>query len=452
MKALQTNTIYLIGIGGIGMSALARYFKQQGKEVSGYDRTESALSRQLEEEGINIHYTDDPAYIPCDAGLVVYTPAIPASNRELAYCREVGMNVMKRAEVLGLIAESFKTIAIAGTHGKTSISSMIAHIMHHNAYAITAMIGGIMNNYDSNMLRTEKSKYLIAEADEYDRSFLKLHPFISVVSAVAADHLDIYDSLDNMKASFSGFISQTDKTGKVILHESVDEMLEANMRPVIYGRGSEADVRIEHVEVAEHHYHFILVSGAEQISIKMLVPGMHNVENATAAAAVCLQIGMSLDEIREGLESYRGVQRRFEFILDDPSGCIYIDDYAHHPDEIRACISTARELYPDKKLTGVFQPHLYSRTRDFAKEFAKELEQLDELILLDIYPAREDPIEGINAQMILKLANMLNKSVCSKEMLPSILKQKKPEVLLTMGAGDIDNLVEPIKKELIVSC
>jgi len=449
MRALQTNTIYLIGIGGIGMSALARYFKQQGKEVSGYDRTETALTRQLEEEGINIHYTDDPAYIPCDAGLVVYTPAIPASNRELIYCREVDMNVMKRAEVLGLIAKGFKTIAIAGTHGKTSISSMIAHIMHHNAHAVTAMIGGIMNNYDSNMLRTEKSKYLIAEADEYDRSFLKLHPFISVVSTLAADHLDIYGSLDNMKTSFAGFISQTSKKGKVILHESVNEILKASIKPLVYGRGNEADIRIEHVEVAEHHYHFILVSGAEQISIKMLVPGMHNVENATAAASVCLQIGMSLDEIRDGLESYRGVKRRFEFIMDDPSGCIFIDDYAHHPDEIRACISTAQELYPEKKLTGVFQPHLFSRTRDFAREFAEALEQLDELILLDIYPAREEPIDGVDTHMLLKLVSMLNKSVCSKEKLPSVLKQKKPEVLLTMGAGDIDKLVEPIKKELI---
>lgn len=449
MKALQTNTIYLIGIGGIGMSALARYFKQQGKEVSGYDRTETALTRQLEEEGINIHYTDDPAYIPCDAGLVIYTPAIPASNRELTYCREVDMNVLKRSEVLGIIAEGFKTIAIAGTHGKTSISSMIAHIMHHNAYAVTALIGGIMNNYDSNMLLSDKSKYLIAEADEYDRSFLRLHPYISVVSTLAADHLDIYGSLDNMKASFSGFISQTESMGKVILHESVKRMLKSSTDTMVYGMGSEADVRIEHVEVTEHHYHFILASGKEQISIKMLVPGIHNVENATAAASVCLQIGMSLDEIRDGLESYRGVKRRFEFILDDPAGSVFIDDYAHHPDEIRACISTARELYPEKMLTGVFQPHLYSRTRDLAGEFAKALDLLDELILLDIYPAREEPIEGVDAHLLLSQASMQNKSICSKEKLPAVLKQKQPEVLLTMGAGDIDKLVEPIKEALI---
>jgi len=448
MKVLQTNTIYLIGIGGIGMSALARYFKQQGKEVSGYDRTETALTKQLEEEGMNIHYVEDTAQIPYDAGLVIYTPAIPDTNRELQYCRETEMNVMKRAEVLGIIAAGFKTIAIAGTHGKTSISSMIAHIMHHNAYAVTAMIGGIMNNYGSNMLRTYKSKYLIAEADEYDRSFLKLHPYISVVSTVAADHLDIYGSLENMKASFSGFISQTDEKGKVILHESVSSIIYSEARPIVYGKSKEADIRIDHIEVAEHHYHFILACPQGQISIRMLVPGLHNVENATAAAAVCLQIGMDLDEIRDGLESYRGVKRRFEFIQDDPESCVFIDDYAHHPDEIRACILTARELYPGKRITGVFQPHLYSRTRDFAEAFARALSELDELILLDIYPAREKPIEGTHSSMLLDLVNMTHKSLCSKENLPSSIKQKNPEVLLTMGAGDIDQLVEPIKKEL----
>jgi UDP-N-acetylmuramate--alanine ligase len=314
----KTNTIYLIGIGGIGMSALARYFRQQGKEVSGYDRTETALTKQMESEGMNIHYTDNPAYIPFDAGLVIYTPAIPENNRELRYCREGDFTVMKRAEVLGLLSEKFKTIAIAGTHGKTSISSMIAHIMHHNEYAITALVGGIMTNYDSNIIRASKSKYLVAEADEYDRSFLKLHPWIAVVSALSADHLDIYGSLENMKSSFMKFIRQTDPQGKVILYEDVAKEIKSTVNTLTYGGKAGADIRIKDIHVKDHQFHFQLTAGEESTNIRMGVPGNHNIANAAAAAAVCLQTGLSLAEIKKGLESYRGVKRRFEFILDDP--------------------------------------------------------------------------------------------------------------------------------------
>ena len=447
-EVLQTNTIYLIGIGGIGMSALARYFKQQGKEVSGYDRTETPLTRQLESEGMNIHYTDDPAYIPYDAGLVIYTPAIPHSNRELQYCMEGDFKVLKRSEVLGLLSKNFKTIAVAGTHGKTSISSMIAHVMHQNDYAITALVGGLMTNNNSNLIRTYNSKYLIAEADEYDRSFLKLHPWISLVSNLSADHLDIYGSLDNMKSSFVSFIGQTDHQGKVILNEGVAEEIGMTDNTLVYGYGENAYIRISDVRVIDHHFHFKLVTGKGETDIRMLVPGMHNISNAAAAAAVCLQTGLNLEEIKAGLESYRGVKRRFEFILDDPEKPVFIDDYAHHPDELEACISTARMLYPGKRITGVFQPHLYSRTRDFAKGFASALDELDEVILLEIYPAREEPIHGVSSSMLLDLITKNNKSICSKDDLPGKIAESMPEVLITMGAGDIDQCVLPIKEVL----
>ncbi|MBE9483941.1 MAG: UDP-N-acetylmuramate--L-alanine ligase [Bacteroidetes bacterium] len=446
MKDLQTNTIYMLGIGGIGMSALARYFRQQGKEVSGYDRTSTPLTQQLEAEGMNIHYSDDPAYIPCDAGIVIYTPAVPESNRELNYCRDMEFNIKKRAEVLGMIAKSHDTIAIAGTHGKTSISSMIAHIMHESERPVTAFIGGIMNNYDTNMLRTYKSKYLIAEADEYDRSFLNLHPKIAVISTLAADHLDIYGSLENMKASFSKFIGQTDTDGRVIIHESVAGQVITPANTIIYGMGQDATLRIQNVRVYEHHFYFDLVSEDGLVTIRMEVPGMHNIENATAAAGVCLQIGLSLEEIKLGLETYKGVKRRFEFILEGET--IFIDDYAHHPDEIAACVDTAKKLYPDRKITGIFQPHLYSRTRDFADGFASALETLDEIILLDIYPAREEPIEGVDSQMLLAKIRNNNKSISSRSELPEMIKKKRPGVLLSMGAGDIDQLVGPIKEKL----
>ena len=296
---------------------------------------------------------------------------------------------MKRAEVLGILSESFKTIAIAGTHGKTSISSMIAHIMQDNKFAVTALVGGIMTNYNSNVIMSNDSNFLVAEADEYDRSFLKLHPWISVVSTLSADHLDIYGSLENMKSSFREFIGQTDPGGKVILSEEVEKELGKNDNTLIYGSTAGADIIIDKIRVEDHHFHFTLSADKEKADIRMLVPGSHNIYNASAAAAVCLQLRLSLEEIKAGLESYRGVKRRFEFILNDPSGTIFIDDYAHHPDELQACIFTARALYPDKKITGVFQPHLYSRTRDFAKGFASTLDELDEVILLEIYPARE---------------------------------------------------------------
>ena len=449
MKDLQTNTIYMIGIGGIGMSALARYFRQQGKEVSGYDRTETPLTRQLELEGMNIHYTDDPAYIPCDAGLVVYTPAIPDSNRELSYCRDTAFNIRKRAEVLGMISEDYNTIAIAGTHGKTSISSMAAHTMQHSGHAVTAFIGGIMNNYDTNMLRTYKSKYLIAEADEYDRSFLNLHPEIAVISRLAADHLDIYGSMINMKASFLRFIEQIQPDGKLIIHESVVDQIDIPADTIIYGTGKESFFRIRDVLIEDHHFNFNLACPYGEVSIRMLVPGMHNIENAAAAAAICLQAGLNINEIKAGLESYRGVKRRFEFILEDPDNTIFIDDYAHHPDEIKACIDTASKLYPQKRITGIFQPHLYSRTRDFADGFAASLEELDEVILLDIYPAREEAIPGIDSEMLLSRIKNENKSISDKSAIPDLIKSKQPEVLLTMGAGDIDQLVKPIKEILM---
>ena len=446
-KALQTHTIYLIGIGGIGMSALARYFRRQGKEVSGYDRTKTPLTSKLETEGMNVHYTDDAAFIPCDAGLVIYTPAVPANNRQLAYCRDVDMEVRKRAEVLGMIAEGFKTLAVAGTHGKTTISSMIAHIMHSTGHPVTAFIGGIMNNYDSNLLDDEGSTFMVAEADEYDRSFLMLKPHIAVISRIAADHLDIYGSMDQMSDSFARFVLQIDAGGILVAHESIEGQIPLPGSAMLYGTGNKATLRIENIKVEDHHYHFDLSTPKGRIAISMQVPGRHNVENAAAAAGVCLQCGLSPDEIRRGLATYTGVKRRFEYVVKGKE-LVYIDDYAHHPEEIEALIRTIRELYPGEEVTGIFQPHLYSRTRDFADEFARSLEALDEIILLDIYPAREEPIKGISAQMLLGKIRKNYKIYADKEDLTEIIKKKRKGVLLTIGAGDIDQLVEPIKKIL----
>ncbi|MDT8394092.1 MAG: UDP-N-acetylmuramate--L-alanine ligase [Bacteroidales bacterium] len=447
-KALHTSTIYLIGIGGIGMSALARYFRQQGKEVSGYDRVSTALSRQLESEGMNIHYDDDPAYVPCDAGLVIYTPAIPESNRQLTYCREFDVPVKKRAEVLEMIAEDHKTIAIAGTHGKTSISSMVAHIMKSSAFPVNAFIGGIMSNYDSNMLRDEQSEYLLAEADEYDRSFLRLHPHIAVVSAIAADHLDIYGSHERLREAFSAFLSQVNEDGKVIVNENIATQIALPPNSIIYGTGSKAALRIENVKVMNHHFQFDFCHDNLRTNIEMRVPGRHNIENACAAAGVCLELGLNDTQIKAGLESYRGVKRRFEYIINEET-LVYVDDYAHHPDEITACTGTAKELYPGRHITGIFQPHLYSRTRDFAEGFAASLETLDEIILLDIYPAREEPIEGVNTRLIFDKIKNKNKQLCTKETLAGALMKGKTEVVISMGAGDIDQLVEPIKEILL---
>jgi UDP-N-acetylmuramate--alanine ligase len=448
IKKQKISTVYLLGIGGIGMSALARYYRQQGKEVSGYDKTRTSLTRQLEQEGMNIHYRDDPAYIPCDANLVIYTPAIPDSNRELSYCREVDFNIKKRAEVLGMIAEDYETIAVAGTHGKTTISSMITHIMQHAKFPVTAFIGGIMSNYDTNFINNENSRFLIAEADEYDRSFHMLHPKIAVISTLAADHLDIYGSVEQLRESFTKFVSQIKPVGWLIIHEDAAKQIPAPAEAIIYGKSQDADLRISNADVSEHNYYFDLHQKSnEKTRITMQVPGQHNIENAVAAAAVCIQAGLSMKEIKRGLETYKGVKRRFEFIIQEED-LVFINDYAHHPEEITACISTARAIYPGKKITAVFQAHLYSRTRDLADEFAASLDLFDEVVLLDIYPAREAPIEGVNAELLLSKMNISNKRISTKEDLPDVIKKLKPEVLITMGAGDIEQLVLPIKQAL----
>ncbi len=448
MEKQKISTVYLIGIGGIGMSALARYYRRLGKEVSGYDKTRTSLTRQMEQEGMNIHYRDDPAYIPCDANLVIYTPAIPDTNMELRYCRDLDFNIKKRAEVLGMIAEDHETIAVAGTHGKTTISSMITHIMQDAKFPVTAFIGGMMNNYDTNFIKNENSRLLIAEADEYDRSFHKLHPKIAVISTLAADHLDIYGSLEQLRDSFTKFVSQIKPGGSLIIHEDVKKQIPVPEGAIIYGKSQDADLRIGNAGVSEKHFYFDLhLKSNEKTRISLQVPGQHNIENAVAAAAVCLQAGLSMQEIKEGLETYKGVKRRFEFIIQE-EGLVFIDDYAHHPEEITACISTARTIYPGKKITAVFQPHLYSRTRDLADEFAASLDLFDEVILLDIYPAREAPIEGVNAALLLSKMNISNKQISTKEDLTDVIKKLKPEVLISMGAGDIEQMVNPIKQAL----
>lgn len=448
--------IYFIGIGGIGMSAIARYMISQGAEVYGYDRKETVLTRKLAAEGMIIHYDDDPKQIPEGVELVVYTPAIPTDHKELIWFRSNGYDVVKRSEMLGVLSESKKTIAVAGTHGKTSTSSTIAHILTHGNYEVSAFIGGIMSNYDSNYIEGS-GDWIVLEADEYDRSFLKLRPNISIVISMDADHLDIYGEEQSMVDSFNKFIQLTAVDGQLILkHELREnltvetvEVLKTNRVEVItYGVQAEADVMICKVVVKDEHFDFALLQGDVVLTgLTSKMPGRHNVENATAALIASMYAGASYQDVKQGLESFKGIKRRFELIHDSKSGT-YIDDYAHHPTELKAAISAARELYSGRKILGIFQPHLYSRTRDFAYGFAKELDELDEVILLDVYPARELPIEGVSSQLIYEKMKLKSKTLTTKEKLMSVLVEKEIDVIITLGAGDIDLFVPQIREWL----
>lgn len=436
--------IYFLGIGGIGMSALARYFKMLGVEIYGYDRTPSALTKELENEGMAIHYHEDPSLIPEQTELVIYTPAIPQNNKELIFLREKGTPMLKRAKVLGKLTEGRFTIAVAGTHGKTSISSTIAHLLHSMGIAQTALIGGICNNFNSNMVAVEgEQPVMLVEADEYDKSFLQLHPDIAVISSMDADHLDIYNDHAQMQQTFQAFANQLKPDGLLIKRHGLQ--VNAN-KQITYGLNENADVHAQKVYVKNGRFHFDLkTKGAVSENIAMGIPGRHNIENALAAIAVLQAIGANPELAAQKLSTYMGVKRRFDMRVNRPD-YVYIDDYAHHPEEIRACVDAVRELYPGKKITGIFQPHLFSRTRDLLDGFAESLALFDHLVLLDIYPAREEPIEGINSALLLKSTNLQNKILLQKTEVTAWLAQNRPEVLLTIGAGDIDRLVEPIEK------
>jgi UDP-N-acetylmuramate--alanine ligase len=456
MDIQKYRNIYFLGIGGIGMSALARYFHRYGVNVSGYDKTSTKLTRILIEEGIPVHFDEDPKFIPGNPDLVIYTPALPKDNKELQFVIANMFPLKKRSEVLGMITKDAKTIAIAGTHGKTTITTLVAHLLKSAGEDFTAFLGGISKNYSTNLVTSNSSSHpfkkisswYVVEADEFDRSFLQLFPDIAVITSADADHLDIYGDVDEVRRSFGEFTSHLKKGGTLILKKGVNIHPENPDYYTIqtYSLEGNADFYPEKIRLKNDWFVFDLVTPARIIhDITLGLPGKFNLENAIAASAVACSIGMPDEVIAQSLATFKGVERRFDFqvISDD---LIYIDDYAHHPEELKACIRAVRELYPSKKITGIFQPHLFTRTRDFADDFARSLELLDELILLEIYPAREEPIPGIDSAMLLGKVNLKNKKLCSKAGLLDELRSVKPEVLLTLGAGDIDQMVKPIRE------
>ncbi|MCF8218406.1 MAG: UDP-N-acetylmuramate--L-alanine ligase [Bacteroidales bacterium] len=444
MNFNNIHKVYFVGIGGIGMSALARFFHQRGAMVSGYDRTQTPLTQKLQEEGIRVHYQDDIKKVPADADLYVYTPAIPYEHAGLTWIRNNKSQLYKRSEILGMLSKKFKTIAVAGTHGKTTISSMITHLLISAGKQVNAFIGGISVNIDSNFVFNEDAEWMVVEADEYDKSFLQLEPDIAVVSAIDDDHLDVYGSGSTLRDTFKAFVGKTTEQGRVYIHEKVKINEPKGIEVITYGFSADSDVYADLPEVnqgmmnfAFHFPEFIVQN------LVMEMPGEYNVENALVASAVGKELGLGAKEIREGLKSYKGVKRRFEIRVNSPKH-IYIDDYAHHPRELSACIKAARSFFPEKKLIGAFQPHLYSRTRDFVEGFAQSLQMLDYVLLLDIYPAREEPIPGVSSQMIADRMDPGKVRVLSKQEVLEFVKQKKPELFMTLGAGDIDQLVEPL--------
>jgi UDP-N-acetylmuramate--alanine ligase len=444
---IKEHIVYFLGIGGIGMSALARYFLAKGYQVHGYDRTETVLTRSLEKEGMIIHYHEDPAKIPLDTGLVIYTPAIPATNTELQYLQKSGVRKMKRAEVLGMLSAEYQTIACAGTHGKTTTSSMVAYLMQQSHVGCQAFLGGISRNFDSNLVISETSAFMVAEADEYDRSFLQLHPYIAIISSIDSDHLDIYNNLASVHEAFSTFTGNIVSPGSLIIKKGLDLPLQTPEGCTVYryAVNDESDYFASNLSLENNLYHFDFNYPNGKINNLVLgIPGLYNVENAVAALAAAILAGVTPEELSQGLSTFKGVKRRFDIRLND-NQLVYIDDYAHHPEEIKACIRSVRAMFPNKKVTGIFQPHLFSRTRDFASEFAESLSLLDEVLLLPVYPARELPIPGIDSQMLLSLMEHKNKHLVEKTDIPGYFAGKHTEVLLTMGAGDIDTLVEPIE-------
>ena len=454
MNLEKLHSVYFVGIGGIGMSALARYFKAMGKEVYGYDRVETKLTNLLEGEGMEIVFTDNPdaispdfLNIPIHQTLVVYTPAVPVTHPGLGYLRAHGYPVMKRSEILTEIIKNQKTIAIAGTHGKTTTSAMVAHILHHSGVRCNAFLGGIALNFNSNVILDPEAEYAVVEADEYDRSFLRLNPYLATISSVDADHLDIFENAGNMREAFQEFANKVDKDGAVFIHSGID--LTANATINTYSLDDKAsDLYASNLHIEEGTYVFDVVYQSKNLgSVRSPYPGHHNVENALAAIGIGLQLGIEWEKIVDSVATFKGVKRRFEYHIKREDR-VYIDDYAHHPTEISACVGSVKEMYPDKRITGIFQPHLYSRTRDFGDDFARSLENLNELLLMEIYPAREEPIPGIDGEWLLNKVRMVNKKLVSRENLVEEMLRLQPEVLLTMGAGDIDKMIEPLKSAL----
>lgn len=448
MELESINRVYLIGIGGIGMSGLARYFKKRGCVVCGYDKTCTPLTAALMNEGIPVVFQDEEDNIPVSFQerdfhtLVIYTPAIPKNSQILNYFTSRAFSLKKRSEVLGIISKGMYTIAVAGTHGKTTTSCIIAHVLKDSGYDCSAFLGGIATNYNTNVLFGNNNT-MVVEADEYDRSFLTLHPDIAIVTSMDADHLDIYGDKDHLIQSFRQFTSQIKSGGRLIYRKGLE--LSGGQT---YAANVVADIQAVNVRIKEGSFFFDFKNRNLIIeNIQMGLPGLHNIENAVAAIEVALHLGIDAEKIRQALANFKGVKRRFEYIVKNTDH-IYIDDYAHHPEELRACIQAIKSLYPDKKLTTIFQPHLFTRTRDFAESFADVLGMTDELIMLDIYPARELPIAGVSSEMILDNVNISAKQMSNKQGTIDYVRNEKPELLLTVGAGDIDTLIEPLKKVL----
>lgn len=454
MNINTLENVYFIGIGGIGMSALARFFNVIGKTVGGYDKTPTSLTDALVAEGMDVHFDDSVDLIRSNfkdtqKTLVVYTPAIPADHHELNYFRAEGFQLMKRSEVLGFITNQKTGIGIAGTHGKTTTSTMVAHLLNQSSKGCNAFLGGISKNYGTNLLLNAKSEYVVAEADEFDRSFLRLTPQIEVITSVDADHLDIYDNHDNIKQAFTDYTNKIKEGGILIVKAGLDFEKGTEKKYSCYtytSKAEQADFRAINLKIVDGLYHYDLQTPSGHV-IKHLVlgvPGLVNVENSVAAIAVAHCCGATDEEIRSALASFSGVKRRFDYQLKTEK-VVFIDDYAHHPREIEAFVSSVRSIYPGKKLLGIFQPHLFSRTRDFAQGFAESLSLLDEVILLDIYPARELPIEGVSSEIIFKDISSPEKMKCTKSELLEIVRSKQFDVLMTIGAGDIDKELEGIK-------
>lgn len=457
MEMQKITSVYFVGAGGIGMSALARYFRAKGKQVAGYDKTPSDLTAALIEEGIRIHYTDDIALIPedckqIDSTLVIYTPAIPETHTELNYFKTNGFTLMKRARVLGEITRTERGLCVAGTHGKTTTSSMLAHLLKQSHVDCNAFLGGILKNYNSNLMLSDKSDLAVIEADEFDRSFHWLNPYMAVITAVDPDHLDIYGTPAAYRESFEHFTSLIRPDGCLVMKKGLQlqPRLQEGTKLYTYSATEEADFFARNIRIGNGDIVFDFVTPDGSIpDVKLGVPVKVNIENGVAAMALAWLNGVTPEEIRGGMESFTGPVRRFDFHL-KKDDIVLLDDYAHHPTELKASIQSVKELYPDKKVTGIFQPHLYTRTRDFAADFAASLSLLDELILLDIYPAREEPIPGVTSQIIFDRVTIPNKRMIRKEELLDLVQKEAAsfEVVLMVGAGNIDRLVEPVKQIL----
>jgi UDP-N-acetylmuramate--alanine ligase len=448
----KISSVYFLGIGGIGMSALARYFNSNGIKVSGYDKTSTLLTKQLEAEGMEIHYEDDVTLIDKEADLVVFTPAVLAGHSELNFYKANNYNLLKRSEVLGLITETNFNICVAGTHGKTTTSAMVAHILRDTDYGCNAFLGGIATNYNTNFW-SSLNNICVAEADEYDRSFLKLSPDVAIITAMDADHLDIYGTAENVEQAFLDFSEKIKPGGCLILKYGLKRSKDFKVKDICTYSvvDKNANIHIDNLRIENAAYKFDVINDYWKLDdVELNMGGMHNIENAIAAIGAAKYLKIDDDKIKAAVSSFKGVKRRFEYIIKNDK-VIFIDDYAHHPEELRALINSAKELFANKKCTLIFQPHLFSRTKDLADDFAAVLSMADETILLPIYPARELPMEGVTSKLILNKMTSKHKSILEKKDLPNWISDNKPDFLITAGAGDIDTMIQPIKEAMLLN-